>query len=243
MLITSRPTWQEHTGWSRRLGLPRLQVLAGPYLVPSWPESLALLQEFPSATADVPHTVDVSRVWTRWTPGIPGSQMDGEHCFHAPPLWDTPPKVFRGKGAEPLWHQQCREIRAFLSNLASTGLDGSEAFGWAVSQGGIDKNGIQALMRGILAATKRVVLLRNHNQAAHQQGWHVAAWWDTNQRPLCLLCKSRGYMTGQLGFLRTHCKMNTNPGTQIAEQEQALQKHSALLCQRMQILKRMYAQA
>ena len=115
IIIQGKPSWQNETGWSRRIGLPRLQELARPVILPKWHEAVALLDEFPRAVSSVDDSVDASRVWIRWSPGVPGSQMGGPSSFVAPLLWELNPRTFRGKGAEPQWHRQAREIREYIS--------------------------------------------------------------------------------------------------------------------------------
>ena len=66
--------------------------------------------------------------------------------------------------------------------------------------------------------------------SALQQGWHIAAWWDTNSRPVCLRCKKRGYVTSHFAFLRSECIYD-------AYDDKIVARHSAALLEKLTLFR------
>ena len=90
--LNPAPNEEQYADWGILMGFPKLPRLASSVVLPG--EVQEALERARYEIALLPIEGNLREQWRRWTPGIPGTQMEGEHVTWAKPLWQPTPEAY-----------------------------------------------------------------------------------------------------------------------------------------------------
>ena len=195
---------QEWAAWSVAWGMPRLEQMAAPYILPHAQQARTWMLEQATKIQETTLEGDVESEWRKWAPGKPLSQMREHHRIWARPLWQVPLSRLLGKQPEPRWHEQVREARKFWQSVfALSGGDGR--YDWLSDLGCVSTADIRCMGTQIHVQLKKCRRLLHHNQDAACKRLHLIPCWPQQGRPRCIACERWGFSSKSWFFLNQEC--------------------------------------